>query len=83
LKTLAQILFWLGILCIPLAWGTWYAAHGVQPLHSVMADIADPALAATLMEAHAERMGLWVAIWPVTLMVMSYIIDQKATNIKD
>ena len=83
MKTLALILFWLGILCIPLAWVAWYAAHGVQSLHPVMADIADPALAATLMEAHAERMGLWVAIWPVTLMVLSFIIDQKATDNKD
>ena len=48
-----------------------------------MADIADPALAAALMEAHAERMGLWVAIWPVTLMVLNYIIGQKSAGSVD
>ena len=44
----------------------------------VMADIADPAMKAALQEAHAERLGLWVAVWPVTLLVLSFIVERKA-----
>ena len=80
MKTVAQILFWMGVLCMPLAWAAWHMASGIDVGHHVMMDIADPALRATLMEAHAERVGLWVAIWPVTLMVMSYILEQKAAG---
>ncbi len=80
MKTLARILFWLGILCIPLAWAAWYAAPGVEIGRHVMANIADPALRAALMEAHAERMGLWVSVWPVTLMVLSYILEHKTAG---
>ena len=43
-----------------------------------MADIADPALRAALQEAHAERLGIWVAVWPVTLLVLSYILGQRS-----
>ena len=28
--------------------------------------------------AHAERWGIFVGLWPVTLMVLSYIIGKKA-----
>ena len=38
---------------------------------------SDPALRAALQEAHAERLGLWVAVWPVTLLVLSQILRWK------
>ncbi len=25
----------------------------------------------------AERLGIWVGIWPVTLLVLSYMIEKK------
>ena len=77
MKTAAQVLFWLGILCIPLAWVTWYVGPGLEVGRQVMADIADPALRAALQEAHAERLGQWVSVWPVTLLVLSYILEKK------
>ena len=43
----------------------------------VLASISDPALRAALQEAHAERLGLWVAVWPVTLLVLSQILEWK------
>jgi hypothetical protein len=30
------------------------------------------------MEAHAERWGIFVGLWPVTLLVLSYILEKKA-----
>ena len=42
-----------------------------------LASISDPALRAALQEAHAERLGIWVAIWPVSLLVLSQILEKK------
>jgi len=41
-----------------------------------LTDIADPALRAALQEAHAERLALWVSVWPVTLLVLSNILKK-------
>lgn len=78
MKTTSQVLFWLGIACIPLAWLVWYMGPQLEFARYVMADVADPALKAALQEAHAERLGLWVAVWPVTLLVLSSILERKA-----
>jgi len=83
MKTTAQALFWLGILCIPLAWVTWYIGPGLEIGRQVMEDIADPALRAALQEAHAERLGIWVAVWPVTLLLLSYILEKKCAGIQN
>ncbi len=80
MKIAAQALFWLGILCIPLAWATWYIGPGLEIGRQVMEDIADPALRAALQEEHAERLGIWVAVWPVTLLLLSYILEKKCAG---
>ena len=80
MKKIAQALFWLGILCIPLAWVTWYIGPGLEVGRQVMADIADPALRTALQEAHAERLGIWVAVWPVTLLVLSHLFEKKCAG---
>ncbi len=77
MKTLPQVMFWLGIISIPLAWLLWYLGPGIEVLRPVLIGIEDPALRAILQEAHAERLGIWVGIWPVTLLVLSYIIEKK------
>ncbi len=43
MKTASQVLFWLGIVCIPLAWLMWYMGPQLELARYVMADIADPA----------------------------------------
>ncbi len=78
MKIASQVLFWLGIVCIPLAWLIWYVGPQLELARYVMADIADPAIKAALQEAHAERLGLWVGVWPVTLLVLSSILERKA-----
>ncbi len=77
MKTLPQVLFWLGIISIPLAWLLWYFGPGFELIRPVLSGIDDPALRAVLQEAHAERLGIWVGIWPVTLMVLSFLVEQK------
>ena len=78
MKTASQVLFWLGIVSIPLAWLAWYMGPEIEIGRQVMGDIADPALKAALQEAHAERLGLWVSVWPVTLLVLSYALERIA-----
>ena len=77
MKSLPQVLFWLGIVSIPLAWLIWYMGPGIEIIRPVLSGINDPALRAVLEEAHAERLGIWVAIWPVTFLVLSVIIEKK------
>ncbi len=83
MKPLSQVLFWIGLLCIPLSWLVWYLGPEFEIGRQVMGDIADPALRLVLKEAHAERWGMFVGLWPVTLLVMSYIIEKKNVENKE
>lgn len=76
MKTLSQVLFWLGIVCIPLSWLTWYFGSEIEIGRQVIGNISDPALKAALKEAHAERWGLFVGLWPVTLLVLSFSLEK-------
>jgi len=78
MKALPQILFWLGVASIPLAWVLWYFGPGIEVMRPVLGSIEDPALRAALQEAHAERWGIFVGVWPVTLLVLSNIVEKKA-----
>ena len=77
MKKLPQALFWLGIISVPLAWLTWYVGPEIEIIRPVLQGIEDPALRAAFKEAHAERLGIWIGIWPVTLLVLSHIIEKK------
>jgi hypothetical protein len=78
MKIASQVLFWFGIICIPLTWLLWYLGPEIEVGRQVLADIADPALRTALQEAHAERVGIFIAVWPVTLLILSYILEKKA-----
>jgi hypothetical protein len=80
MKALPQVLFWLGILSVPLAWLLWYFGPEIELVRPVLSSIDDPVLRAVLKEAHAERLGMWVGIWPVTLLVLSYIVEKKVQD---
>jgi hypothetical protein len=77
MEMLSRVLFWLGIISIPLAWVLWYFGPDLEVLRPVLSSIDDVALRAVLQEAHAERLGIWVGIWPVTLLVLIYIVEKK------
>ncbi len=76
MKSLPKILFWLGILSIPLSWTVWYLGPDMEMLRPVLERISDPAMKAVLQEAHAERWGLFVGLWPVTLLVASTTVGK-------
>ncbi len=77
MKRLPEVLFWLGIVSAPLAWILWYVGPEIELVRPVLSGIDDPALRAVFQEAHAERWGIFVGIWPVTLLVLSYIVEKK------
>ncbi len=77
MKTLPQVLFWMGIFSIPFSWLMWYIGPEIEIMGPVLGSIDDPALRAALQEAHAERWGIWVSTWPVTLMVLSRLVERK------
>ena len=78
MKPLSQILFWAGIVSIPLSWLMWHFGPQIEIGRQVISNIEDPILRSVLMEAHAERWGIFVGLWPVTLLVLSYILGKKA-----
>ena len=80
MRLLSHVLFWLGLICIPLSWGMWYLGPEIEIGRQVMGGITDPALRVVLKEAHAERWGLFVGLWPVTLLVLSYIVGKKGAE---
>ena len=77
MKILPQVLFWLGLISVPLAWLVWYFGPEIANLRPTFAEISDPALRAALQAAHAERLATWVAIWPVSFLVLSQILEKK------
>ena len=58
----------------------WYFGAELEMGRQVMSKIADPAVKAALMEAHAERWGIFVGLWPVTLLVLSNILEKKSAG---
>jgi hypothetical protein len=78
MKPLSQILFWIGIISIPLSWMMWHFGPEIELGKQVFKNIEDPILRSVLMESHAEHWGIFIATWPVTLLVLSYIIEKKA-----
>lgn len=77
MKNLAKALFWFGIISIPLSWLAWFIAPEIGG--DTLSKISDPALRTVMEEAHRERWGIYVGHWPPTLLILSYIIDRKAT----
>lgn len=78
METLVQLLFWVGLLSIPLSWLVWFLGPRFEIGRHVLDKIPDPALQAALREAHAERWGIFIALWPVTLLTLSLILGKGA-----
>lgn len=76
MKQFANVLFWLGVLSIPFSWVAWWIAPevGFQAFES----ITDPAVRDALEQAHKQRWGIYVGHWPVTLLVLSMILERRA-----
>lgn len=82
MKGLPEVLFWLGIASIPLSWLVWYFGADIEIGRQVIGGVADPPLQAALKEAHAERWGIFVGLWPVTLLVLSFLLENRSAGHK-
>jgi len=78
MQTLSQVLFWVGVISIPLSWLVWFFGPRLEIGRNVLSKITEPALKAVLQEAHAERLGIFVGLWPMTLIVLSFILEKRA-----
>ena len=76
METLSQVLFWIGLLSIPLSWLVWFFGPRLEIGRHVLDKISDPALRAALQEAHAERWGLFVGLWPIVLLLLCLILKR-------
>ena len=77
MQTLIQVLFWVGLVSIPLSWLVWFFGPKLELGRHVLDKVTDPALQAALREAHAERWGIFVGLWPVTLFVLGFILENR------
>lgn len=77
MKKLSKVLFWFGIVSIPISWLAWLYAPEIG--RDVLSGITDPNLRLVMEEAHRERWGIYVGHWPPTLLILSYILDAKST----
>ncbi len=77
MKMLPKVLFWFAIISVPLSWFFWYFGPQIELIRPVLSGIDDPALRAVLQEAHGERWGIFVALWPVTLLVLSQVVEKR------
>ena len=42
MKMLPQVLFWLGLIIVPLSWLVWYFGPHMEMVRPVLASISDP-----------------------------------------
>ena len=76
-ESVTSSVVWLGLISVLFAWLVWYFGSQIEIIRPVLASINDPALRAALQEADAERLGIWVAVWPVSFLVISQILEKK------
>jgi hypothetical protein len=76
MEMLSQVSLWVGLLSIPLSWVVWFFGPRLEIGRHVLDKISDPALRAALQEAHAERWGLFVGLWPIVVVLLSAILKQ-------
>ena len=69
METLSQILFWVGLVSIPLSWLVWFFGPQIEVGRHILSNITDPAL----WKARVQRWGFFVGLWPTTLLVLSLV----------
>jgi hypothetical protein len=77
MEMLSEVSLWVALISIPLSWLVWFIGPQLEIGRHVLSSISDPALRAALQEAHAERWGIFVGLWPMTLLVLSLILDKR------
>jgi hypothetical protein len=72
---LSKICFVFGLVSIPLSIALWFVAPNLSGAE--LNQIQDVALRNALASAHAERWGIFVGLWPATLLILSQIFSEN------
>jgi hypothetical protein len=72
---LSVFTFWFGLASIPLSILIWFVAPDFG--NDSIAAIADPALRDAMRSAHSERWGIFVGLWPATLLILSKLLAER------
>ena len=75
-QALSTITFYLGLLSIILSIALWIWAPTLSS--TGFEAIADNAIRTAFADAHAERWGIFVGLWPATLLILSRHLDPKS-----
>lgn len=75
MKQLGTLCFWFGLISIPISIAFWFLAPDFGG--NTLAAITDEPLRAALKAANAERWGIFVGLWPATLLILSEIIRRR------
>jgi hypothetical protein len=72
---LSKFCFVFGLVSIPLSVALWFLAPNLSG--ASLDQIQDVALRSALASAHSERWGIFVGLWPATLLILSRILSEK------
>ncbi len=72
---LSKICFIFGLVSIPLSIALWFIAPNLTGAE--LNQIQDVALRSALASAHSERWGIFVGLWPATLLILSQILSAR------
>jgi hypothetical protein len=72
---LSKLCFYSGLISIPISIAFWFLApeFGADTFRGIQ----DEGVRLALATAHAERWGIFVGLWPATLLILSRILDTK------
>ena len=72
---LSKVCFFGGLISIPLSILIWFMAPNLSgPQFTAITDVA---LREALAAAHSERWGIFVGLWPATLLILSEILGRN------
>jgi hypothetical protein len=63
-----KILYWAGIVSIPLSILIWFTAPNISGNFDA---VTDAGMKAAFMRLHADLWGVFVGLWPATLLILS------------
>jgi hypothetical protein len=72
---ISKICFLVGLTSIPISICLWFIAPNLSGPE--FSQIQDAAVRGALASAHAERWGIFVGLWPATLLILSHILSKN------
>ena len=70
----SKVLFWAGLISVPLSIFIWFTAPNLSGNFDA---VADSGLRSAFTRLHADLWGVFVGLWPATLLMLSKITEEK------